>query len=91
MSGGAFDYKQNGIRDIIQQVEDIYENPALGGLDEISGELAFVITNALFALKAAYIYAQRLDWYISGDDDEYTMYERLGEELDELEKEFDLK
>ena len=49
------------------------------------------MTNALFALKAAYIYAQRLDWYISGDDDEYTMYKRLGNELDKLKKEFDLK
>lgn len=32
-------------------------------------------------LKKAYIYAQRIDWLISGDDGEDTFHERLKEDL----------
>ena len=37
-------------------------------------------------LKEAYIYAQRIDWLLSGDDSEETFHERLKEDLEELEK-----
>ena len=36
-------------------------------------------------LKTAAIYAQRIDWLLSGDDGEQSFKERLKEELDELE------
>jgi hypothetical protein len=36
-------------------------------------------------LKTAAIYAQRIDWLLSGDDEEQSFKERLKEELDELE------
>ena len=36
-------------------------------------------------LKEAYIYAQRIDWLLSGDDGEDTFHERLKEDLKELE------
>lgn len=35
-------------------------------------------------LKIAYIYAQRIDWLLSGDDDEDSFHKRLKEELDKL-------
>ena len=38
-------------------------------------------------LKKAAIYAQRIDWLLSGDDGEDSFKRRLKEELDELEKE----
>ena len=37
-------------------------------------------------LRKAYIYAQRIDWLLSGDDGEDSFHERLKEELEELEK-----
>ena len=37
-------------------------------------------------LRKAQIYAQRIDWLISGDDGEESFRERLKEELDELAK-----
>lgn len=37
-------------------------------------------------LRKAYIYAQRIDWLLSGDDGEDRFHERLKEELDELKK-----
>lgn len=37
-------------------------------------------------LKIAYIYAQRIDWLLSGDDGEDTFLERLKKELEDYEK-----
>jgi len=39
---------------------------------------------AIKLLKQAYIYAQRIDWLLSGDDGEDTFLERLKEELNKL-------
>ena len=38
-------------------------------------------------LKRAYIFTQRIDWFISGDDCEENFYERLKEEIEKLEYE----
>lgn len=40
---------------------------------------------AVYALKKAAIYAQRVDWLLSGDDGEESFEKRLREELAELE------
>lgn len=41
----------------------------------------------IVALRKAQIYAQRIDWLLSGDDGEDSFHERLKEELSELNKE----
>jgi len=41
--------------------------------------------NAVYYLKMAYTYAQRVDWYLSGDDGDDNFLERLNEELAEIE------
>ncbi len=38
-------------------------------------------------LRKAEIYAQRIDWYLAGDDGEESFMERLKDELDALELE----
>ena len=38
----------------------------------------------LAILKKAYVYAQRIDWLLSGDDAEESFHKRLKEELDNL-------
>lgn len=38
----------------------------------------------LSILRKAYIYAQRIDWLLSGDDGEESFHKRLKEELDNL-------
>jgi hypothetical protein len=43
---------------------------------------------AVYVLRMAYIYAQRIDWMLSGDDGEESLAERLAEELDELRKKY---
>ena len=39
-------------------------------------------------LKEAYVYAQRVDWLLSGDDGEETFKKRLKEDLEATEKNF---
>lgn len=41
----------------------------------------------LAIIKKASIYAQRIDWFMSGDDSEETFHERLKEDLDKLNQE----
>ena len=40
--------------------------------------------DAVIFLKRAEIYAQRIDWLLSGDDGEETFHERLKEDLSKL-------
>jgi hypothetical protein len=39
---------------------------------------------AVSLLKRAGVYAQRIDWFLSGDDGEETFHERLKEDLEKL-------
>ena len=49
-----------------------------------SDETIVEFKNAIEILKKAYIYAQRIDWLLSGDDGEKSFHERLKEELQQL-------
>jgi len=40
--------------------------------------------NAIKALRVASVYAQRVDWLLSGDDGEKTFHSRLKADLKEL-------
>jgi hypothetical protein len=48
-------------------------------------EIAEKFEDGLKALKIAHVYAQRIDWYLSGDDGEESFLKRLEEELKNLE------
>jgi hypothetical protein len=49
-------------------------------------ELIEKFKEGMKALRVAAVYAQRIDWLLSGDDGEESFLERLKEELGELEK-----
>lgn len=49
-----------------------------------SEEVQERMRHAIRALKIAKVYAQRVDWYLSGDDGEESFLERLDKELDKL-------
>lgn len=50
-----------------------------------SKEVQEKMREAIKALKVAHIYAQRVDWYLSGDDGEESFLSRLEQELKEVE------
>jgi hypothetical protein len=47
-------------------------------------DVQIIFQEAIEALKKAEIYAQRIDWYLSGDDGEDSLVSRLKDELQNL-------
>lgn len=93
MSGGYFDYVQSRLTwDVEDQLQDLL-NPATvvesfsfePVEDPFSEDDRREFRNALYHVKKAAIYLQRVDWYVSGDDGQESFHERLKEELEELE------
>ena len=92
MSGGAFDYIQYRIHDIVQRIrEEIKSNnvkPEYWWGDwngqVYSDETIAEFKKGIELLLKAETYAQRIDWLLSGDDGEDTFHERLKEDLEEL-------
>jgi len=90
MSGGHFNYDQRRISDIAEDIRTLIENNDDDSLDEwgdhrgrgYSPETIARFKEALPVLERAYIYAQRIDWLVSGDDGEESFHKRLMEELD---------
>jgi len=97
MSGGHFDYLQYRIREISDSVEQIIRNNGKLKPEEdrnyfdddyysnYSPEVIERFKEGLLILKQAEIYAQRIDWLVSGDDGEDSFLERLKEDLSKIE------
>ncbi len=49
-----------------------------------SDEVVNAYKTAIELLKKAEVYAQRIDWYVSGDDGEESFLRRLKEDLEKL-------
>ncbi len=80
MSGGRFDYKQYLIEDIAEEIERTVEKNG----DAFPSPVLDEFQNGVKALRKAAVYAQRIDWLLSGDDSPETFLERLAEDLEEL-------
>ena len=92
MSGGHFNYKQDSLLDMVDDVRfAILINE---GKERMSGgnnignrfspETIAEFEKAVKALKTAYVYAQRIYWLLSGDDGEDSFHIRLQTQLKEL-------
>lgn len=78
MSGGHFDYAQHKITDIVSKVEELIEN----NWREFTPATIASFRVGSFFLRVAAVYAQRIDWLVSGDDGEETFHQRLAKELE---------
>jgi hypothetical protein len=95
MSGGYFDYKQYQMQEIIDSIEQLIINNDSQDLDEWGTPISknyssetieqFKIGNTV--LKIARIYAQRIDWLVSGDDSESSFIKRLDNDLKLIDNE----
>jgi len=91
MSGGFFEYKQYQIDQIAEELERRIqkaknkEEGDFGYSYEESDRVIEKMEEILYTLKRAAIMAQRVDWYLSGDDGEDSFFRRLDEELEELD------
>lgn len=77
MSGGHFDYSQYRLEDIASEIDRYIKNNEYGYSLETLNEFKV----AARKLREAAIYAQRIDWLLSGDDGEDTFHQRLIEDL----------
>lgn len=94
MSGGSLcEYDQRRIEYIIEGIERAILNNNCpnedGYCNNYSIETIEQFEKAIPILKIAYIFAQRIDWLVSGDDSEDSFHKRLSEELNYLADEFD--
>jgi len=96
MSGGHFNYDQFRILQIAEDIQEHLDNQGkLTGYNDYLGQQEYYafesdevqerMRHAIRALKIAEVYAQRVDWYLSGDDGEENFIKRLDEELDNLD------
>ena len=93
MSGGHFGYAQHRISQIADEVEHLIESNEDQTLNEWGDPKGRGYTpqtierfrDGLCFLRLAAIYAQRIDWLVSGDDGEKSFHSRLGNELAEFE------
>ncbi len=98
MSGGHFDYNQYLIGSIADEIEHIIRINGKQKPEEDRNhfdsdyyyqyppEVIEKFKEGLAILKQAEVYAQRIDWLLSGDDGNETFLERLKEDLDGLTK-----
>lgn len=97
MSGGAFDYDQYRIRTIWETIQSALDRQ--GQLREsgywmdkdeyyetYDDEIVELFKKGIEVLKEAEVYAQRIDWFLSGDDGDDNFKRRLKEELGKLKK-----
>lgn len=88
MSGGYFDYAQYNLDRIADELEqriiDEREKTPLKFILGLSEETLKEFEIGLFLVRQAAIYAQRIDWLLSGDDGEETFHERLKSDLGKL-------
>ena len=89
MSGGHFNYAQRYINDIAESIAEYLKHNKYG----YSYDTRHDFRQAIYALRLAAIYAQRIDWLLSGDDSEESFHTRLEEEynklLDQFEEDFE--
>jgi len=99
MSGGYFDYEQYKLSRIADEVQQLILNEESTEVNTYgdpikknwSKDTLDAFEEAVFLLRVAEIYAQRIDWLVSGDDSEESFKKRLGKELHEAGSSFKMK
>jgi hypothetical protein len=99
VSGGFFDYNQYRIKLIAEELDSLIEKNNFKCKDhprceesyyscecgrDLPDEVIAEFKKASKALKVAHVYAQRVDWLLSGDDGEESFFRRLKEDLAKL-------
>lgn len=80
MGKERYDVDSSFMRDFYDKYPEAKYNPVESDIVQEK------MREAIKALKIAHIYAQRVDWYLSGDDGEESFLSRLEQELKEVEQ-----
>jgi len=83
MSGGHFEYQQFYLQRIADNIEQAILEDERDTYDEkYSQETIEVMKGTISLLNMCYTLVQRIDWFLSGDDNEETFLKRLKQQLD---------
>lgn len=101
MSGGHFNYDQYKIRYIADEIEQIILNNGKKRetREDWEDEYHYAYPSEVIEnfkkgwelIRKAEIYAQRIDWLVSGDDGDASFIRRLDSDLQNLENEISTK
>jgi hypothetical protein len=92
MSGGHFQYQQYRLYSIADEIDQlIFDNESneKNQYGDIKGchftpETIAEFKRGAELLRQAHVYAQRIDWLVSGDDGEDSFHRRLKSDLENL-------
>ena len=77
--------KQGQEKEVLFYEKEYYEKYPEARFEEVYREdVQQIFKDGIEVLKKAEIYAQRIDWYLSGDDGEDSLVSRLKSDLDKL-------
>ena len=90
MSGGHFDYQQYQIGQIADSIDQLIINNNIKDeynySNDFSKEALDKFKEGADLCRQAQVFAQRIDWLVSGDDGEDTFHKRLKEDLEKLKE-----
>jgi hypothetical protein len=81
MSGGHFEYNQYRLNDIACEIQRIIETHTDKDFWNFKLETIDRFKEAIATLRNAEAMVQRIDWLVSGDDDEESFHKRWKEEI----------
>jgi hypothetical protein len=86
MSGGAFNYLQFRLSEVVDIIEKEIETNHITkkGFEypkDFNEKTIEEFKTGIQVIKAAQIYMQRIDWLLSGDDSEDSFHQRLEKDL----------
>lgn len=84
MSGGHWDYDQNKVSNLVEDLEKSYDFIH----QEYDVHTIAVLQHAMWHLRVAAVQIQRLDWLVSGDDSQKTFHKRLIDDLSEAKNSY---
>jgi len=78
MSGGHFDYIQNRLGEVMEEIQELMDS------GEYSSEVVDKMGEGLRSVQMAQCFITRIDWLASDDDGEESFLKRLDSELDAI-------
>ena len=78
MSGGHFDYIQNRLGEVMEEIQELMDS------GEYSSEVIDKMGEGLRSVQMAQCFIHRIDWLASDDDGEESFLKRLDSELDAI-------
>lgn len=84
MSGGYFNYDQYKISQIIEAIDGLLFHNGSSGYHNYPPDIVEKFKIAVNKLEEAFVYTQRIDWLLSGDDGEESFRKRLKHDLEGL-------